>query len=491
LSLRWPGWLRSRSGWTSSWELDELVVVFFFAGVAAIGLLLLRGIELRKEIVIRERAERRANALARHDALTGLPNRRMFRDELDAALASDGVRGAVFLIDIDRFKSVNDVYGHGVGDDLLVEIAKRLKAAAGPCNLISRIGGDEFACVIRSHAGAQELAGLAERLVKILDEDIEAGPAAVRAGATIGIATFPENGTTSSELLRSADIALYQGKRGGRATYRFFDAEFDNVLVERTILGSELGAALESHQIRPFFQPIVRLSTREIVGFEALARWAHPVRGAVGPDIFIPIAEETGLINALTEKVLEQACRAALDWPAEIDLSINIAPVQLKDPWFAARILKAMNCVGFPPTRLIMEVTESTVVEEVEAVAANLSSLQNSGVRIALDDFGRGYSSLSYLHRLKFDVIKVDRSFVMGLDHPENEKIVAAVAGLGKALGMPVTAEGIETEATVQSLRRLGFEYGQGHLFGRPVPACETEQLLAPDAPRTMLRRAG
>lgn len=461
-----------------SWELDEAAVVVFFGGLASIGVLLLRARDLVREIQDRQEAEERASMLARHDALTGLPNRRVFQDRLQAAVRCAEPGGAVVLIDLDRFKAVNDVYGHAAGDELLVEVARRLGEVVDASDLVARLGGDEFGCVVTSVADPEELAVLASQIARTINQPLQAIAGKLHAAATLGIARFPQDGADPVELLRSADIALYQGKRQGRATFRFFDPELDEALAHRAQLAGELRQALEDGHIQPFFMPLTLLSTGEIVGFEALARWVHPTRGIIGPDIFIPIAEDIGVINAVTEAMLAQACRTALTWPRETRLSINVAPVQLKDPWFASRILSHLKRAGLDPSRLIVEVTESTIIQEFESASANLQSLQNSGVRIALDDFGKGYSSLSYLHKLKFNHIKIDSSFVMALQEGENRKIVAAVLGLGKALEMPVTAEGIETVLNAEELRDLGCEFGQGNLIGRPMPAGATRQMM-------------
>lgn len=457
-----------------SWELDEIALVTFFAGIFAIGLLLLRARDLRRQILEREEAERRASALARHDALTGLPNRRVFEDALSAALNAPRAAGALLLIDLDRFKAVNDVYGHSAGDELLIDVAAKLKEIVDPGDVVARLGGDEFGCVITSCHEPEDLAVLASHIAHAISQPLTVTAGVLHTGATVGIARFPGDGKEPVELLRAADIALYQGKREGRATFRFFDPLLDDALAQRVQLERELRSALENGEVEPFFQPLIHLRTGEIVGFEALARWLHPQRGTIAPDVFIPIAEDLGVINQLTEMLLASACGTALTWPERTKLSINIAPVQLKDPWFAARLLAILSKAGLAPSRLIIEVTESTIIQEYEAASANLRSFRNSGVSIALDDFGKGYSSLSYLHKFKFDHIKIDGSFVISLEEAENKKIVAAVLGLGRALEMSVTAEGIESASAARELRSLGCEFGQGNLLGKPVPAVQT-----------------
>ncbi len=464
-----------------SWELDELIVFFLIGGVASMILLVLRATELRAEVKRRQDAEEEATRLARHDTLTGLPNRRVLTEELEAAL--DGVRAsggecAVFLIDLDHFKPVNDVYGHAAGDALLIEVATRIKSIVGKLGVVARLGGDEFACIIPYAAGSDAPNRLAAQIVRSMNQAFYIEGARVQIGSTVGIACAPRDAVTASSLLHCADLAMYEGKRAGRGAYRFFHAEMDERLRQRTALENDLRKAVADNVIVPHFQPVMELSDGQITGFEALARWPHPTRGMIPPEVFIPIAEDLGLVDRISSTILRSACAIARDWPKTMTLSVNISPVQLKDPWLATQILAILTETGFEPGRLIVEVTENAIIEDVDKAREVFRSLQNVGVRIALDDFGKGYSSLYHLRQLNFDHLKIDGSFVHAMSSPESAKIVTAVTGLGKSLGMPVTAEGVETQKEADALRALGCEMAQGFLFGRPLDASETAALL-------------
>jgi diguanylate cyclase (GGDEF)-like protein len=477
-----------------AWQLDEVLGAGFVACLGSLILLYRRAREMRGEIVRREAAEKRANDLARHDPLTGLPNRRRFNEELAVALghvASSANECATFLIDLDQFKAVNDSYGHAVGDALLVKVADRLRSACDRGTLIARLGGDEFAGIIKYPAGGDAPTRVASQIVRAFREPFEVDGAPLTATVTMGVARCPHDATTPSDLLRYADIAMYEGKRAGRGVYRIFHAEMDERLREHAALESELKLAIESGQIKPYFQPVISLGDEHISGFEALARWEHPTRGVIGPDQFISIAEELGIIDLLTYRILRESCEASRDWPPYTTLSINISPYQLKDPWLSARLLAVLAETGFSPARLIVEVTENAIIDDVEKAAEVFASLQNSGVRIALDDFGKGYSSLYHLRHLRFNHLKIDSSFVMSMDSPESEKVVRAITALGKSLGMPVTAEGVETAHSAQVLRGFGCEQAQGFLFGAPVPAADTVKLFSPASAATTGARAG
>jgi len=465
-----------------SWELDEIFVVLMCVGLASFILLFRRARDLRFEIRRREASEDATTRLARHDPLTGLPNRRVLAEELDAAIAS--VREcasecAAFLVDLDHFKPVNDVHGHVAGDAVLIEVAARITAIVGEAGTVARMGGDEFACVVCCQLGSDLPARMARRILRALTEPMLLASGQVQLGATIGIARAPHDGLTASSLLHGADLAMDKGKREGRGIYHFFDEEMDVQLRTRAALEEDLRLAVSSGEIAPHFQPVIDLTTDSILGFEALARWTHPIRGQIPPDVFIPVAEDLGLIDAITYAMLRASCAAASRWPAYLWLSVNISPLQLNDPWLAARLLAILTETGFAPGRLIIEVTENAVIDDMLKAREIFSSLQNAGVRIALDDFGKGYSSLYHLRQLRFDQLKIDGSFVHSMSSPESVKIVSAVAGLGKSLGMPVTAEGVETSAEADALRTLGCEHGQGFLFGKPLDAAATMTMLA------------
>lgn len=475
------------------WQLDEVISVLFLAALGSVILLFRRSHEMKLEIGRREEAERRAHELARHDPLTGLPNRRRFNEELNAALEEVAAKGrecAVFLIDLDQFKSVNDVHGHAVGDALLVEVAARIRGACDAETTLARLGGDEFACVLTYPAGEDVPIRAAGLIVRALQAPFQVNGIRLDANATIGVSRCPVDATKATELLRAADIAMYEGKRAGRGVYRVFHAEMDARLRERALLETDLRAALESGEIKAYFQPIIALGDEHIIGFEALARWEHPTRGLIGPDTFIPIAEDLGIIDKLSYRILRESCIAARDWPPYASLSINISPLQLKDSWLSARLLAILAETGFQPGRLIVEVTENAIIDDMALAAEVFTSLQNAGVRIALDDFGKGYSSLYHLRQLRFDHLKIDSSFVLSMDSAESEKIVRAIAGLGKSLGMPVTAEGVETASSARMLRGFGCEQAQGYLFGAAIDAAGTRALLASLKPQPVLALA-
>jgi diguanylate cyclase (GGDEF)-like protein len=438
----------------------------------------------------------RALSLARHDPLTGLVNRRVLHEELPALLEearSSTSQCAVFMIDLDHFKPINDVYGHDTGDAVLVEVASRLQRAAGSEGLVARVGGDEFVLAVLHEPGTDAPARTAIQIIRALSAPYEIAGRKLELGATVGIARAPVDAMLGDDLLRIADVAMYDAKRAGKGTHRFYHADMDERLRARAVLETELREAIANGDVMPYFQPVISLADRRIVGFEALARWHHPTRGTIAPDEFIPIAEDLGLIDALSHRILREGCIAAREWHSDTSLSINISPVQLKGPWLAPRLLAILQETGFAPQRLIVEVTENAIIDDVEHAAAVFASLQNVGIRIALDDFGKGYSSLSHLRQLKFDHLKIDASFVQSMNTTESRKIVSAVAGLGKALGMPVTAEGVESAEVADALRALGCEHAQGFLFGRPTPAIGAAHMLESDDARAKVakQRAG
>ncbi|WP_198162060.1 putative bifunctional diguanylate cyclase/phosphodiesterase [Sphingomonas sp. TDK1] len=458
-----------------AWQLDEYFTTLALSGIGFVLLAVRRAADLAREIDQREAAEERANQLARHDPLTGLANRRVLQDELPALIARAATAGeqcSLFCIDLDHFKPVNDVHGHETGDAVLVEVSDRLTRIARD-GLLARVGGDEFVLVVVHGEGSDADKRLATRIIRGLSASYRVGDRKIEIGATIGIARSPVDAHQPEELLRAADVAMYEAKRGGRGTCRFFQTEMDDRLRARATLEADLRQAIESGQILPYYQPVMALADGKIIGYEALARWHHPERGTIAPDEFIPIAEDLGLIDMLSVRILHQGCIAARDWAPDVTLSINISPIQLKDPWLSARLLAVLSETGFAPGRLIVEVTENAIIEDIDAVAEVFQSLQRTGIRIALDDFGKGYSSLSHLRQLRFNHLKIDSSFVRTMEAAESRKIVRAVAGLGRALGMPVTAEGVETEEAAEILRSIGCEQAQGFFYGRPLPAGE------------------
>jgi predicted signal transduction protein with EAL and GGDEF domain len=362
---------------------------------------------------------------------------------------------------------------------VLVIVAERLTAAMRDGDLLARLGGDEFAVIARHLAGAESGTSIANRILKALEAPIEVGSVRHRVGAGIGLALVPNDGTQAEEILRKADIALYRAKAGKQSAARFFEEEMDRNSREREALERDLTAAIESGTVCPWYQPIVDLKTRRVIAFEALARWIHPTLGEIPPDRFIPIAEDCGLIQPLSDHLLRRACTDALEWPNHVTLSFNISPVQLKQKTLGLRILGILGETGLPAARLEIEITESAIVRDLETAKTVLMSLRAAGVRIALDDFGTGYSSLYHLRNLKFDAIKIDRSFVgnMGTEG-ESAAIVSALTGLGHGLGLSITAEGIEQSEQRDALLAQGCERGQGFLFSRAIPAHETQSFL-------------
>lgn len=428
-------------------------------------------------------AQRAAEELARHDALTGLPNRRTFSGALAGALErirAEGVAFSVLLIDLDRFKPVNDTYGHAAGDQVLCEISRRLIRLAGPDDMVARLGGDEFAFLARVDGpmGAHETSrAFAEQIISGLRAPIAVGDVDVEVGASIGVAMCGSDGGDAEEILRASDIAMYRAKQGGRNTYRHFEAIMDEEQKARAKLEDDVRAALMAGAIQPFYQPLLDLKTGSIRGFEILARWEDRTRGFVPPDIFVPVIEHLGLADELATGLLSRACRDAKDWG--VGLSLNVSPLQLQDPVLPARILAVLSREGFPPSRLEIEVTETALMGNVERARHVLSEFRGLGITVALDDFGTGYSSLNHLRELKFDRLKIDRSFIMTMgENPESEKIVDAVLGLAESLGIAVVAEGIENETARDRLAHRGCEFGQGYLFSRPVPADMASRLI-------------
>ena len=431
-----------------------------------------------------ESAQQLAQSLARHDALTGLPNRRVFGEALDVAIARAN-RGlaayAVLIIDLDRFKPVNDIHGHPVGDMVLREIAIRLSDVVRKSDTLARIGGDEFGAILECPmVGAADTAVLlANRIIERVKRPIIAGDRQVEVGASVGIALCPADGSDSETLLRAADMAMYRAKADGGGTSCFFQHSMELELRARAALEDDVRLAVATEAIRPFYQPLMNLAEGRLAGFEVLARWNHPVRGNVPPDTFIPVIEKLGLISEFTYSLLRRACLDARDWSPEITIALNVSPKHFGDPLLPVKFLAILSETGFPPNRLEIEVTETALVSDVDAARAVLVALQEIGIKISLDDFGTGYSSLYHLRELRFDKIKIDRSFVLAMDNDvESAKIVHSVIALAKSLGLPTIAEGIEHSNAMKQIVEGGAEYGQGYYFGKAMPADEAEKLI-------------
>jgi diguanylate cyclase (GGDEF)-like protein len=440
-------------------------------------------------------AHRLSESLARHDALTGLPNRRVFAEMLDKAV-SRARRGSVsycaMIVDLDRFKPVNDIHGHAAGDDVLREIATRLGAVSRAGDTVARLGGDEFGLILEGAApelAPEAASALAARIITSIGRPISIGDQTVEVGASIGISICPVDGTDSDTLLRAADMAMYRAKEEGRGAFRFFAQDMENALRERIALEHDVRRAVVQHEIHPHYQPLMLLAENRLVGFEILARWQHPTRGDVGPDVFIPIVEKLGLIGDMTYDLLRRACLDARGWPPELTIALNISPIHFSDPLLPVKLLAVLSETDFPPKRLEIEVTETSLVADIDAARAALVALQGIGIKISLDDFGTGYSSLYNLRELHFDKIKIDRSFISSMQKDSGAaKIVGSVIDLAKSLGLPVIAEGIEHRQEMQEIIRRGGEFGQGFYFGKAMPADEAAAMA--QRGRIRLKRA-
>ncbi|KQP31819.1 diguanylate cyclase [Methylobacterium sp. Leaf104] len=466
---------------TRTHELQDLLMLTLCMSLGLVAAAIRKSFKLRRAMQDRDGAEAQAESVARHDAMTGLANRRLFRESLAARIrTTTGVPlVAVMLIDLDRFKPVNDVHGHAAGDAVLCVIADRLRALAPTGSLVARLGGDEFAVLLDHGGDPENLARLAQATIASVSQPIAWTQSRLKIGATIGIATASEESRTAEALLHAADVAMYQGKRDGRGTFRFFHLDMGHALKARATLEGELRVGIDRGEIEPFYQPVVALPGRELIGFEVLARWNHPRLGMLSPAEFITLAEETGLIGDLTWSLMRQACRDARAWPSHLQLAINISPLQLRDPHLPKQILGILNEAGFAPGRLEIEITETALVNDLEAARTALQALQTFGVRIALDDFGTGYSSLYHLRELQFDKLKIDRSYVESMRlSSERAKLVDAIIALGSSLGLLTTAEGIESGTSVDWLAGQGCTYGQGYLFGKPMDKATTDGLL-------------
>jgi diguanylate cyclase (GGDEF)-like protein len=430
-----------------------------------------------------EEAQQQIFHMARHDALTNLPNRALFRERLLRAqhLAKRGDLLAVLCLDLDHFKEINDSLGHPIGDALLKEVARRLSASMSQDDTVARLGGDEFAVVLFRHGNdASAASALAGRLVEQIAAPYDVGGHHLVIGVSIGVSLAPEDGNNPDELLKNADLALYRAKADGRGTYRFFEAGMDARAQARRLLELDLRMALRRQEFEVHYQPIIDVSREKTVAFEALVRWNHPLRGSIPPANFIPLAEETALIVQLGEWVLRKACQEAAGWSEDIDVAVNLSPVQFKNPSLVSSVKSALAASGLAPSRLELEITESVLLQNSEATLATLHELRAYGVRISLDDFGTGYSSLSYLRSFPFDKIKIDRSFVQELaSRNDSMAIVRAVTGLGRSLGIVTTAEGVETVEQLDLLRQEGCTQVQGYLFSKPRPAADVEAMLS------------
>jgi diguanylate cyclase (GGDEF)-like protein/PAS domain S-box-containing protein len=434
-----------------------------------------------EDITERTRAEEKIRHMARHDSLSGLPNRAAFRDEMEAALkrVRRGQMIAVMCLDLDHFKNVNDTLGHVLGDKLLCAAADRLKDVVRETDTIARLGGDEFA-VLQTGLDKPESAGsFAQRIITAINQPYDLDGHQVVVSTSVGIAISPNDGNTTEQLLRNADMALYRAKSDGRSTYRYFEPEMDQQLQARRSLEIDLRNAVANGEFQLFYQPQVDAVTERITGCEALLRWNSPTRGMVPPSEFVPLAEEIGLIVPIGEWVLKQACCEAASWTEPVRVAVNLSPAQFKSRSVMQSVINALAVSGLDASRLELEITESVLLHDNEATLATLHQLRSFGIKISMDDFGTGYSSLSYLRSFPFDKIKIDRSFIKDIsDKGDCAAIVKAVAGLGKGLGIATTAEGVETLDQLRAVRAEGCTQVQGYLLGKPQPASSIPALL-------------
>jgi diguanylate cyclase (GGDEF)-like protein len=441
-------------------------------------------VSTHEDITERRRAEERIAHMARHDALTDLPNRTLFREHLEQALGRvrrHGEQFAVLCLDLDQFKTVNDTLGHSVGDLLLRQVAQRLKDCLRESDTVARLGGDEFAVLQVGDAQPQHAGGLARRIVEVISAPYDVDGHHVVIGTSLGIAVAPNDGGDPDQLLKNADMALYRAKGSGRGTFRFFEAEMDAIAQSRRAMEIDLRKALSQGEFELFYQPLVATQTGRVGTFEALIRWNHPERGRVSPADFIPLTEEIGLIVPIGEWVLHRACEEAATWPDDIKVAVNLSAVQFRSKKLLQAVVGALAASRLAPHRLELEITESVLLQDSDETLAMLYSLRQLGVRISMDDFGTGCSSLSYLRSFPFDKIKIDQSFVQDLGKTADAvAIIRAVTGLGISLGIVTTAEGVETKEQFEQLREEGCAEIQGYLVSPPVSAAELHRFLPP-----------
>lgn len=454
---------------------------------------------LTEELRTRRVSEEEARRLAQIDHLTGCHNRRSFTGVLADLLVGLERREralAAIAIDLDNFKQVNDLHGHQAGDEVLRNTAARIQRILPEGGVLARLGGDEFVCVVPYHPQVpNRIDQLATRMIQHVARPVESGEATIDVTMSLGLASSMQldnvrEGTSSAQdLMHKADIAMYHAKKQGKNRFYWFEPSMENELRFRNELEAGIRRGIANGEFRPYYEQQIDLETGELVGFEMLARWESPEMGVVGPDIFIPIAEEIGVIGDMSEALIAQAFEDALSWDPKLTLSVNISPVQMRDPWFAQKLLKLLVGHNFPPHRLDIEITESCLHENVGMVRSMISSLRNQGVGVSLDDFGTGYSSLAQLRSLPFDRLKIDRAFISELkDQEHGAKLIDAILTMSDGLKLPVTAEGIEDEVVLEALKRMGKMKGQGYHYGRPEPS---EQVIERLRAKNLLAKDG
>lgn len=415
--------------------------------------------------------------LARHDELTGLFNRRIFMGQLGQALSKENAVAAVMIIDLDKFKPINDTYGHAVGDEVLCEIADRLRQVSSEGIIVARLGGDEFAVLVNVQLSLDQLADLASQICASLSAPLVSTPHHISAGVSIGIAMAPVDAREPDALLKCADTAMYYSKNAARGSFRFYDTSYGEAAHARERFEHEIREAVRENQFVPYFQPIVNLQTREISGFEVLSRWNHPRRGILMPPDFISEVERAGVMPQLTESVLRQSCRIAAHWDPALTLAINVSASMLEDLTLPEKICRQVQDENFPLSRLEIEITEDALIANLDNARLNLDKFRSMGVSVSLDDFGTGYSGLYHLTQLSIDKIKIDRSFI-ALKSSNKDQMVEAILAMGKSLEMQITAEGIEKMDAAQWLAMRGCDFAQGYLFGKPVPQEDVSELF-------------
>ncbi|MFD1697559.1 putative bifunctional diguanylate cyclase/phosphodiesterase [Roseibium aestuarii] len=463
------------------WQLDEAFLGVITLGIFGFLYALQRHRSARREIEKRQEAETNITWISRHDVLTRLPNRRFLQSYTETSceeILRQNPRGfCIFSIDLDGFKKVNDLLGHAGGDALLVECANRLSGLFDD-GIVIRLGGDEFLMLVEpSRKTSAE--DMARRILQTLCQPVVIDGIQRRVGASVGIARFPQDSRDLEEAIRFADMAMYVAKKNGDGL-RHFEPDMLSVMREKAELEEAFRSALDRQEIVPHYQPLIDLTSGKVLGFEALARWDSSTLGSISPTQFIALAEETGLILALSRQLFEHACRDAATWPAHISLSFNLSPVELTDRTLGLQMLKIMERTGLAPNRLEIEITENVLIQDLEVATAILTDFQKAGVRVALDDFGTGYSNLAQLSSLQFDRIKIDRSLLTDfVDNERQRRIVEAIITFGRGLGVSMTAEGIETDSQATALQTFGCACGQGFLFGKALPPVEARNLIA------------